>query len=174
MTKADFELIVYEQQKMVFSIAYNFLRNAAVAEEVAQDVFLQLYEKRNSIESGPHCVAWLRRTTIHRCIDACRRSSVQHEVQLEQLPEIAADYSESDPLLEEKLGRLIASLPEKRRAVLVLRYGEDMDVEDIGRTLQMPVRTVWSHLQRATAFIREKVTLYLKENNNESVRTRSS
>jgi RNA polymerase sigma-70 factor, ECF subfamily len=76
--------------------------------------------------------------------------------------------------LAEKLGRLVASLPEKRRAVLVLRYGEDMDVDEIGRTLQMPVRTVWSHLQRATAFIREKVTLYLKENNNESVRTRSS
>ena len=49
-----------------------------------------------------------------------------------------------------------------------------MDVEEIGRTLQMPVRTVWSHLQRATALIREKATLYLKENNNEPIRTRSS
>jgi len=174
MTKADFELIVHERQGMVYSIAYNFFRNAGVAEEVAQDVFLQLYENRNAVQVGPHCVAWLRRTTIHRCIDTWRRSSLQHEVQLEQLPDIPADCSEDDPLLMDKLGRLIASLPEKPRSVLVLRYGEDMDVAEISSALQMPSRTVWSHLQRATALIREKVTLYLKEYNNESVRTRSS
>ena len=174
MTKADFELIVHERQGMVYSIAYNFFRNSAVAEEVAQDVFLQLYENRNSVQTGPHCVAWLRRTTIHRCIDTWRRSSLRHEVQLEKLPDIPAECSENDPLLTEKLGRLIASLPEKPRSVLVLRYGEDMDVEEISSVLQMPSRTVWSHLQRATALIREKVTLYLKEYNHESVRTRSS
>src|SRR5262245_4802515 len=174
MTKADFEHIVHEQQGMVFSIAYNFFRNSAIAEEIAQDVLLQLYEKRDSVSVGPHCVAWLRRTTIHRCIDTRRRSSGQHELQVEEMPEIAADYPESDPLLQERLGRLIASLPEKPRAVLVLRYGEDMDVEDIGQALQMPVRTVWSHLQRGIALIREKATSHLKENRNESVRTGSS
>jgi len=174
MTKDDFELIVHERQGMVYSIAYNYFRNSAVAEEVAQDVFLQLYENRNAVQTGPHCVAWLRRTTIHRCIDTWRRSSLHHEVQLEKLPDIAADCPEGDPLLMEKLGRLIASLPEKPRSVLVLRYGEDMDVEEISSALQMPSRTVWSHLQRATALIREKVTLYLKEYNHESVRARSS
>jgi RNA polymerase sigma-70 factor (ECF subfamily) len=173
MTRADFEVTVHDQQGMVYSIAYNFFRNAAVAEEVAQDVFLQLYENRKTVESGSHCIAWLRRTTMHRCIDTWRRSSLQHEVQLDKMPDIAVDCSESDPLLLEKLGRLIASLPEKPRAVLVLRYGEDMDAEDIGQALQMPVRTVWSHLQRATALIREKAA-YLKENRNESVRTGSS
>src|SRR5215831_19342554 len=116
MTKTEFEVIVHEQQAMVYSIAYNFFRNAAVAEEVAQDVFLQLYEKRNAVESGPHCIAWLRRTTMHRCIDTWRRSSLQHEVKLDQLPDIPTDCSDSDCLLLEKLGQLIASLPEKPRA----------------------------------------------------------
>jgi DNA-directed RNA polymerase specialized sigma24 family protein len=57
---------------------------------------------------------------------------------------------------------------------MVLRFGEDMDVEEIGRTLQMPVSTVWSHLQRGTAMIREKATRYVKEKENEPMRTRSS
>jgi RNA polymerase sigma-70 factor (ECF subfamily) len=174
MTKADFELIVQAQQGMVYSIAYNFFRNGAVAEEVAQDVFLQLYENVNAVQPGSHGIAWLRRTTIHRCIDTWRRSSVHREIQLEEIPDVGAESSFNDPLLSEKLGRLIASLPEKPRAVLVLRYGEDMDAEEIGRTLQMPVRTVWSHLQRATALIREKATLFLKENKNEQLRTKSS
>ena len=73
MTKTDFELILHEQHGMVYGIAYNFFRDVAVAEDVAQDVFLQLYENRNAVEAGSHSVAWLRRTTIHRCIDTRRR-----------------------------------------------------------------------------------------------------
>jgi len=165
---------VLEHQSMVFSIACNFFHNSAIAEEIAQEVFLKLYEDHRTVEIGSHCIAWLRRSTVHRCIDTARRASFRQEVQVDLLPEIPVDAVETDPLLQEGLRRLIASLPEKPRAVLVLRFGEDMDAEEISRTLQMPVRTVWSHLQRATAMIREKATRYLKEKDNEPIRTRSS
>jgi RNA polymerase sigma-70 factor, ECF subfamily len=171
MTKADFESVVRAHQGMVYSIACNFFHNDAIAEDVAQEVFLQLYQSCRSVETGAHCVAWLRRSTVHRCIDTLRRSSFRQEVQVEHLPDIPVEGPETDPLLQEGLRRLIASLPEKPRAVLVLRYGEDMDAEEIGRTLQMPVRTVWSHLQRGTAMIREKAARYLKEKNDEPIRT---
>jgi len=174
LTKAEFESAVREHQGMVYSIACNYFHNAAIAEEIAQDVFLQLYESHLSVETGTHCVAWLRRSTVHRCIDTLRRSSFRNEIQVDLMPEIPVDVPETDPFLQERLRRLIASLPETPRAVLVLRFGEDMDAEEIGRILQMPVRTVWSHLQRATALIREKASRYLKEKEDEPVRTRSS
>ena len=174
MTKADFESAVHEHQGMVYSIAFNFFHNSAIAEEVAQEVFLKLYERQQGVENGSHCVAWLRRSTVHRCSDTLRRASFRHEVQVDRFPDIPVDVPETDPLLQEGLRRLIASLPEKPRSVLVLRFGEDMDAEEISRTLQMPVRTVWSHLQRATALIREKAARYLKEKEDEPVRTRSS
>ena len=94
-------------------------------------------------------MAWLRRSTVHRCIDTARRASFGNEVQMDTLPDIPVDAPETDPLLQEHLRRLVASLPEKPRAVMVLRFGEDMDVEEIGRTLQMPVSTVWSHFSVA-------------------------
>jgi RNA polymerase sigma-70 factor (ECF subfamily) len=174
MTKAEFESVVREHQGMVYSIACNFFHNTAIAEEVAQEVFLQLYQGLRNVAVGPHCVAWLRRSTIHRCIDTVRRASFRHEVHMDLLPEIPVNAPESDPLLQEGLRRLIASLPEKPRAVMVLRFGEDMDADEIGRTLQMPVRTVWSHLQRGTAMIREKAARYVKEKEDEPIRTRSS
>jgi RNA polymerase sigma-70 factor (ECF subfamily) len=174
MTKADFESVIREQQEMVYSIACNFFHNAAIAEEIAQEVFLRLFENHQTIQVGSHCVAWLRRSTVHRCIDTMRRASFRQEVHLDVLPEIPVDAPESDPLLQELLRRLIASLPEKPRAVMVLRFGEDMDTEEISRTLRMPVRTVWSHLQRGTAMIREKASRYLKEKEDESVRAQSS
>jgi RNA polymerase sigma-70 factor (ECF subfamily) len=174
MTKAEFESAVREHQGMVYSIACGFFHNTAIAEEVAQEVFLQLYEGHRNVGVGAHCVAWLRRSTAHRCIDTARRASFGNEIQMDTLPEIPVDVPETDPLLQEHLRRLVASLPEKPRAVMVLRFGEDMDVEEIGRTLQMPVNTVWSHLQRGTAMIREKAARYVKEKEYEPTRTRSS
>src|SRR4051812_994237 len=55
----DFESIVRSHQAMVYSIAYHFFRNEHLAEEVAQDVFLQLYEQLATIESPSHLTAWL-------------------------------------------------------------------------------------------------------------------
>jgi len=174
MTRRDFESAVRQHQKMVYGIACSFFHNEAIAEEVSQDVFMQLYQHRRTISSGDHCLAWLRRSTVHRCIDVQRRASFHQEVQVEELPEIAEDLRETDPLLMEGLQRLIASLPATPRSVLILRFAEDMGAEDIGRALNMPVRTVWSHLQRATSLIREKAARYLKENDDEPLRTRSS
>jgi RNA polymerase sigma-70 factor (ECF subfamily) len=174
MTKSDFESVVREHQGRVYSIAFNFFHNSAIAEEVAQEVFLQLYQCRTAVEAGPHCVAWLRRSTVHRCIDMLRRASFQREIQVDQLPEIPVDVPETDPLLQEGLRRLVASLPDKPRSVVVLRFGDDMEIEEIATTLQMPVRTVWSHLYRATALIRQKAQRYMTEMENEPSRTRSS
>lgn len=174
MLNSDFERVVRQHQSMVFSIAFNFFRNASIAEEIAQDVFLQLFENLGSVGPDAHEVAWLRRTTTHRCIDVLRRARTRHEVQVARLPSLAVADPDRDPLLDERLWLLVASLPEKQRAVIVLRYGEDMDPREIGEMLQMPVNTVWSHLQRATALLREKAGRALMGNGRERIRTESA
>jgi RNA polymerase sigma-70 factor (ECF subfamily) len=163
IAEADFEALVREHQAMVFSLAWHFFRNEAIAEEVAQDVFLRLYENLGRLESPAHVAFWLRRTTSHRCIDYLRRSGARPEVQLEELPEVPVAPGSGDPWLRERLRRLVASLPEKPRLVVLLRFGEDLDAGEIGRILKMPVRTVWSHLYRGLALLREKAKRYLPE-----------
>jgi RNA polymerase sigma-70 factor, ECF subfamily len=167
MTNSDFENVVRRHQAMVYSIALHFFHNIANAEEVAQDVFLKLYQDRHSPKSELHTIAWLRRTTAHRCIDRLRREKVQREIQLDDMPDASVDSEHADPFLKERLSRLVASLPEKQRMVIILRYGEDMDVDEIGRTLQMPVRTVWSHLQRSLVLLREKASRFLRKEDYE-------
>src|SRR5438093_13683053 len=134
MTQSEFEDVVRENQSMVYGIAYNFFGNAALAEEVAQDVFLQLYESRSVPRSHSHVISWLRRVTTHRCIDVARHRSIQSEVNIDDVEDISDTGHARDPLLAEKLRRLVASLPVKQRMVVVLRYGEDMEVEEISRT----------------------------------------
>jgi RNA polymerase sigma-70 factor (ECF subfamily) len=154
--EAGFAAIVHDHQHMVYSICWHFFRNRALAEEIGQDVFLQLFRNLDSIDSPAHLEAWLRRTASNRCIDHYRRKGTQAEIPMEGMAEPSAHQRAADPMLSERLRRLVASLPEAQRMVVILKYQEDLDADEIADTLKMPVRTVWSHLRRAIAVLREK------------------
>jgi RNA polymerase sigma-70 factor (ECF subfamily) len=154
-----FEELVREHQAMVFSMACRYLRNRALAEEIAQDVFLQLYRKLPALESPDHVLHWLRWVTAHRLIDHSRQEKRRPQSPLDDVPEPAADpANRADPLLSDMLRELVAALPENARVVMILRYQEDLDPMDIARALDMPIATVKSHLQRSLALLRDKLS----------------
>ena len=132
------------------------------AEELAQDVFMQLHSTLRDLESDEHVKFWLRKVTAHRCIDHRRRRRPS-QVSLDDVPEPSAPETAGDPLLAQRLRQYVASLPEKPRLVMILRYQEDMLPEDIAEVLAIPVATVKSHLQRSLAMLREKVTRAMGE-----------
>jgi len=154
----QFAELVREHQAMVFSMACRYLRNRALAEEIAQDVFLQLYRKLPTLESPDHVLHWLRWVTAHRLIDHSRQEKRRPQSPLEDAPEPAAPADSGDPLLSDMLRDLVAALPENARVVMILRYQEDLDPMDIARALGMPIATVKSHLQRSLALLRDKLS----------------
>ena len=161
---SGFADIVRQHQSMVFSLAYHFLQDRALAEDVTQEVFLQLYRERESLASDQHVRHWLRKVASHRCIDAARRRKVRPRLAIEELPhEPAARETFQDPLLSETLRKLVATLPETPRMIVVLRYQEDMDPSEIAETVGMPVATVKSHLHRSLGMLREKFERLKKE-----------
>ncbi len=153
----EFDALVEEHQAMVFSVCLHFLREREAAEEAAQEVFLALYRHMDEIESPRHAVFWLRKVAAQRAIDEARRRQRRPQVALEVVPEPAAKTRAEDPLLGQVLRRLVASLPEAPRMVMVLRYQEDLDPTEIAEILRMPVATVKSHLQRSLALLRGKL-----------------
>jgi RNA polymerase sigma-70 factor, ECF subfamily len=144
-------------QAMVFSLAYHFLRDRGAAEEIAQDVFLQLYRNFDRLESPRHVVFWLRKTTSHRSIDYARKRGAHYSIALADTAEPPAAEERGDPLLNRRLRQLIATLPENPRMCMLLRYQEDLTPDEISEVLGMPVRTVKSHLHRSLAVLREKI-----------------
>jgi RNA polymerase sigma-70 factor (ECF subfamily) len=60
-------------------------------------------------------------------------------------------------MLSRRLRQLVASLPEKARMIVVLRYQEDMELAEIAKAMAIPVNTVRSHLHRSLALLRDKV-----------------
>ena len=155
--QSAFEELVRQHQAMVFSIALHFLRNRAVAEELAQDVFLHLFRRLGEIESPAHLTNWLRRTTSHRCIDQSRQQKYRPRVGLEAAPEPSVTPGYRDPLLSGMLDKLILALPDKPRIIVILRYQEEMEPSEIADMLNIPVGTVKSILHRTLMLLRGKM-----------------
>ncbi len=154
--------LVREHQAMVFSLAHYFSRDRATAEDLAQEVFIHLYQNLGSIESPAHLKFWLRRVTSHRCIDYARKQRMK-TVSVDDAPEPVAPSDFRDSLMTAALRRIVATLPEKPRLVVTLRYQEDLDPSEIAELLGMPLNTVKSHLRRSLVILREKVTRSLGE-----------
>ena len=158
----EFEELVRRHQGMVFSIAFHFLQDRSAAEELAQDVFVQLYRDLHRLESPEHVTFWLRRVAAHRCIDYARRRKHPF-LGLDAAPEPQAAARTSDPFLARHLRRVIASLSHKARLIVILRYQEDLTPNEIAAAMDIPVATVKSHLQRSLAVLRANIVRVIGE-----------
>jgi len=161
-----FRDLVVAHQSRVFSIAFRIVGDRGIAEEVAQDVFLALYRNLEHMESDEHLLAWLRRVTVHRATDACRRRASRVDFTAEEFHEErtpVASGSASSSVLSGRIEQLVAGLSAIQRAVLLLRYQEDMLPMEISTTLSMPLATVKSHLQRALKQLRVQAARSQKE-----------
>ncbi|MGA7339098.1 MAG: sigma-70 family RNA polymerase sigma factor [Terracidiphilus sp.] len=160
----EFEQLVDEHQSMVFSLAMRVTGDRGLAEEIAQDVFLALDKNLGKIKNPLHARFWLRRVTMSRAADALRRRRVRG---VDLWVEIEEDHGAPEEVQSSPLGarleQLVATLPAPQRAALVLRYQEDLTPEEIAATLDAPLATVKSNLQRGLKLLRAKAESHLKE-----------
>jgi RNA polymerase sigma-70 factor (ECF subfamily) len=152
--RAAFGAIVRVHRNSVYSLALRLLGAREAAEDLAQDVFVRLHGKLASIESAEHLLFWLRRVTTHRAIDRLRHDALMVTTPLDAAPDLPSAATDDDPLLQRRLQRLLLALAPDARAVMTLRFQEDLDPVDIARVLDMPINTVKSHLKRSLGALR--------------------
>jgi RNA polymerase sigma-70 factor (ECF subfamily) len=150
-----FEALVRRHQRKVYSLAWHGVRDQMVAEEIAQDVFMQLHAALPRIGSAAHLGAWLRKTTSHRVIDTLRVRRVARSLEEVAEPQIAA--AASDPLADRLVHRALARLAPRARLVVMLRYMDDLAPTEIAETLDMSLNTVKSHLRRGLLVLRARL-----------------
>ena len=149
-----FSTRVAENQRRVFQIAYGILGNSADAEEVAQEAFLQAFQKFASLREADKFRAWVNRIVFRLALNRRRgflrrvaREKEWHSAGTEEA--VDGTRAAEDRLLVERLRLQIARLPEKLRSVLQLSLVEDMDGADVGAVLGIPAGTVRSRLHAA-------------------------
>jgi RNA polymerase sigma-70 factor, ECF subfamily len=151
-----FVRLVRQHQARVYSLALRLTGRREDAEELAQDTFLGLYAQLRTLESAAHVRHWVCRTVTHRSIDLLRSRARRPQSQSVDLAllEVPIEDAGGDPLLHRTLRALLLRLPEVPRAVLVLRFQEDLDPLDIAATLDLSLNTVKSHLRRSLDWLR--------------------
>ncbi len=173
MEAIEFRRLVETHQRMVFSLALRVTGEYGVAEEVAQDAFLELFRAGEGLESEDHVRFWLRRVTVHRATDALRRRAVRPEAAAEEWMEEAHSAGGAEDgagigaglnaAVVARLEELLQTLPEGMRVVVVLRDQEEMLPDEIAKLLGQPVATVKSNLQRGLQLLRRKAAVTMKE-----------
>jgi RNA polymerase sigma-70 factor, ECF subfamily len=152
-----FAKLVRAHQASVFSIGLRMLDRRDAAEDLAQDVFLQLYRKLGDIESLEHLGFWLRRVASNLAIDWLRRVPYTRTQPLDEEMQVPAAENPQDPLMDRELSKMLSQLSPPARAVMLLRYQEDRDLAEIGASLDMPVNTVKSHIKRSLTSLRARM-----------------
>lgn len=139
----------------------------SVAEDITQDVFLYVWENRKKIYVGPAFHSYLFQAGYTRSIDYLKKqqsvtgfsSLIQHEIT--QIYETLA-VNEGDILenlysedFYEKLYTLLERIPEQRRNVFLMAYIDGLKTKDIAANLDIPQRTVESHIYLTLKFLKE-------------------
>jgi RNA polymerase sigma-70 factor (sigma-E family) len=140
-------------------LAWALCRDAALAQELAQDAFVRVYLRRRAFRDPAAGPAYLRRTVVHLAFDANRRAGRRRraveQVAAEGLEWIEDPTEPIDPLRSRALLCAVAGLPERRQACVVLRYYLDLTEAETAAALGIAVGTVKSQTHKALAQLRE-------------------
>ncbi|MCU1360818.1 MAG: polymerase, sigma-24 subunit, subfamily [Ilumatobacteraceae bacterium] len=147
-TAAELTDLYREHRDHLVRLATAITMDRAVAEEVAHEAFIGLQRHGASIENAP---AYLQRSVVNRSINVIRRRSVAARHPVDPQPPA------SSPEVDETWAA-VARLPSPQRAVVALRFWEDMTIDAIADTLGWPVGTVKSTLHRALKRLGEELT----------------
>jgi RNA polymerase sigma-70 factor (ECF subfamily) len=145
-----FEGLLDLYQDRVFRLAFSYTRDRGRAEELAQDVFVRMWQVLPRFDGRAALSTWLYAITRNTCLSALRYDARRRMWPLEEARERAAGGGSANPGVEPlDLRRLVDALPEPQRRVITLFYLEDRSLREVGKMLDMPEGTVKSHLHRA-------------------------
>jgi RNA polymerase sigma-70 factor (ECF subfamily) len=157
-----FDELVRRHQARVARVAFKYLGCDALAAEVVQEVFWEIYQRRDHYKPKGLFRAYLYRTTLNRC-HSVRRSARRKNENLAKLQHESPDGATSpDELLiaEERrreIERALTRLSEKLRRVVILRFAADLSYQEIADALKIPLGTVKRRLFDGTAALRKEL-----------------
>ncbi len=137
----------------VFRVAYHYLKSAADADDVTQNVFLKLLKEKKAFESDSHIKNWLIRVTINECKNLVRSRWWKRE----SIEEYAAMLTFDNPSHSD-LFYAVMELPQKYRLPIYLHYYEEYSTAEIASILKISKNTVCTQLRRGRELLRKSLT----------------
>ena len=142
--------------RVAYGLALRIVRDARLAEDVVQDSFLSVWRCAGSFRSGLGTErGWLLAIVHRRAVDAVRR--LGRQLPVSPSPEPSVDDEGGDALERERVRRALATLPARKREVLVLAYYEGLTQSEIAAAVSVPLGTVKSRIHRGRLALRDRL-----------------
>lgn len=174
MVARDFKTRVLPVSKKLLRFATHFLKDEDEARDVVQDVFLKLWQKRDTLEEIENIEAFAMRMTRNRCLDVIRANKVV-PIDAEtdrKMKEETVDVHQQMEFSESavQIRKLIGTLPDLQRTVMQLRDIEQMSYEEIAEATDLKINAIRVNLSRARKKVRDE---FLKINSNGNQRSKT-
>ena len=170
----DFNVLVKRYEHELFRYLARYLGDRSLADDVFQNTFLQVHQKRGLYEPGRPVRPWLYSIATHQAVDALRKAGRHPTLSLDRRASGGDGEADAGSLIDLLVGdspgplnnlqaeerqawvrRAIEKLPDVLRQTLLLAYFEDLKYREIADVLEIPVGTVKSRLHAALAKLQE-------------------
>lgn len=167
----DFNDLYNQYNKLVYNTALHYMQNIENAEEVAQDVFVQLYHSLDKFNQKSSLKTWIYRITINKCLDAIKQKSTKknffvfgrksnNENEFQNIsnfehPGILLENEENSKILFE----VINQLPENQKTAFILSKLDGLSNPEISKIMQLSISSVESLIFRAKTNLKEKLSI---------------
>lgn len=152
---AWFEEIMDEFGEKLTKLAYTYVKDWKIAEDLIQDVFIICYMQYEDLEAITSFKSWIYRITINKSKDVLKSSSIRRVIMNPNLFQFFRTKDLSPEMVmikrseEELLSLCVLALPLKYREVISLYYYEELQIEEISKILKMNRNTIKTRLNRA-------------------------
>ncbi|MCY0874870.1 MAG: RNA polymerase sigma factor SigW [Firmicutes bacterium] len=165
-----FTAIVQAYEDQLYTLAFRFLSNSAEAQDAVQETFLRVYTQLRRYDERFKFTTWLYRIATNVCIDRLRKrkavSSLDAEVTdgVESLQDWHERLASPDPSPEDLLmqsetcnevQRALGDLPPLYQTVIILRYIQELSLQEISDVLHVPITTVKTRIHRGREALKE-------------------
>lgn len=164
--KSAFDALFRAYYARLVKFAAAYLSETALAEEVAADVFVALWQNRVSLSKIENPESYLYIAAKNRCLNALRKNPVV-KVSMDEQPHLHnqfADTFSEDMVhreLHAKLNALVDALPEQRRLIFRMIKEDELTARQTAEILNLSVRTVESQIYKAVKTLEAEITAYL-------------
>lgn len=149
----EFVAFVRDAQPRLCRVAYLVCGNWHLAEDTVQGALVKLYLNWSRVDRESDPWSYARRIVLNAAIDESRRPW-RRETATDVLPDVATSTPSA---LDDEVVDALSALPRAQRAVVVLRYIEDLDVDTVAHVLGLPSGTVKSHAARGLSSLRARL-----------------
>jgi RNA polymerase sigma factor (sigma-70 family) len=143
--ETSFNELVRRYQEKIYWIARRFVNDHDQADDIVQEVFVKVYSALKQFRGESSVYTWLYRITVNVALNALRKQRIRDFIRIDEFFETADDKTEQPDVIFEMneqqklIEEAIAKLPEKQKAVFILRYHEELSYEEISHILKTSI-----------------------------------